>query len=183
MSPPADRSVWIPRYAHGTTSRYTAGCRCGECRKAGTLQYLRWQVRTAREGPQHVEATETRRRVLDLHALMVWDRVAAETRLNRWTLLDIAKGKTQKVRRATAQAIEAAWEDYCGDIEPDSRRLDAAPLLEFVRARYGSLKASGMHTRLHRLNRKGLTLDQADSWAARFGLLPHEIWPDYAMAA
>ena len=149
-----------------------------------TLRTKRWRVRRARHGaPMRVDAGPTRARLADLRNCGLFYRDIAEgvgRCVNQVRRIELG---SRWVTPETEAAVEAMWDHYCGDhvrLEPDGRRFPADPLISLVAARYGSLEASGVRDQLARLRREQMSWEQCEDWSARFGVLPEELWPEWA---
>ena len=90
---------------HGTVSRYSAGCRCDECREAGNRYRREYRRRTA---SSMVSADGPRADIAALHDDgWSYRKIAREADLSAGTVNLLALGKTKKTQRRTARRLHA----------------------------------------------------------------------------
>jgi len=96
-------------YPHGARARYTAGCRCDDCR-AANREYERGRVRARMRGDWNglVDAKDSRAHLKKLSAQGVGRRaVHAATGVSNTVLSDILTGRKTRVRSRTMRDILA----------------------------------------------------------------------------
>jgi len=122
------RPVDLPapeRFAHGSRSRYTGGCRCAPCRAANTA-YTRARARAKVYGRTN-RLLPVARVVRHLQALqragVGLPAIGAAAGVNDRTLAKILRGRRLHVREDTAKKILAVTDDAGSD----RALVDAAP--------------------------------------------------------
>lgn len=152
-------------------------------RRAVTLRKRAYRSRRAALGGAHVliDPGPTLEIIARLHRKLLFCDIAAGVGMSKQHF-QIMRRRTAaggKITRETA----ARFEDLLARVYPPPVNLSPEPLLAYVVRRYETINESGCGRQLHRLRSewaagKGLSRDQADRWARRFGALEWEIWPE-----
>jgi hypothetical protein len=132
-TPSASRPGDLPdaeRFAHGTRSRYVAGCRCEPC-TASNREYARLRQKLGRMGQGNplVSAARARRHLERLARAGVGRRqIADAAQTAASAIAEIRAGRKTKLRRETEARILAVTEDA----RADASTVDAASTQKIV---------------------------------------------------
>jgi len=105
------------KWAHGVRARYTAGCRCLECKRANTLYARKLAIGYVRgQSNPLVDAGPMRAWLLELQARGIGSRaVQASCDVSRTVLVDVMAGRKLRVRAKTLKRVLAVDEGARAD--------------------------------------------------------------------
>lgn len=164
-------------YVHGTMYCYLhSGCRCQKCRAKSTLTRERQRINRSRYGPGRVDAAPLRPMVRRLiKAGMTYTSIGHEIGTTWRVPRAIAQGQ-EKVHRKNAERLIALYES---SFTKDTRRWPCLPLYEYVMRKFTTPAVRDAIVGWERVSKfrySTISSTHADTWAARFGAHPSEIW-------
>lgn len=92
---------------NASVTRYRNGCRCLACREFAYIAQKRRNIKLAEEGPQIVDATDARRRLIELSEAGMPQREICNYGMSLPTVQKIMSGKRKTIRRSTHDKIMA----------------------------------------------------------------------------